>query len=99
MHELSNDEGRANRPPIMTRYFFGLQGGQNTDDEHGLQYAGPLEAFRAAERLAQELSELRPHLRGNTWVVLTRRGADDAYYISVGRKSSPSEPAKRRPRM
>ncbi len=67
----------------MKRFFFGLQGGQNTDDPHGLLYANDLEAFRAAEKLAAELSHARPNLRGNTCVVIAPRGADDLYCISI----------------
>jgi hypothetical protein len=59
----------------MNRFFFGLQGGQNTDDKHGLLYGNGLQAFRAAERLASELSHLRPVLRGNTCVLVARKGA------------------------
>jgi hypothetical protein len=39
--------------------------------------------FRAAQRLAAELSNTRPNLRGNTWVVVTRKKDGDAYYVSV----------------
>jgi hypothetical protein len=67
----------------MMRFFFDLQGGQNTDDPHGLLYADDLEVFRAAERLAAELSRARPNLRGNTWVVVVRGGADDLYCVSI----------------
>ena len=42
-----------------------------------------LDAFRAAQRLAWELSRTRPNLRGSTCVVVTLKGAGDAYYVSV----------------
>jgi hypothetical protein len=67
----------------MKRFFFGLQGGQNTDDEHGLLYGNDLQAFRAAERLAAELSHARPALRGNTCVVVAPSGAEGFYCVSI----------------
>jgi len=62
----------------MKRFFFDLQGGQNTDDLNGLLCASDLQAFRVAERLAAELSDLRPTLRGNTCVVIGRMGPTTA---------------------
>ena len=67
----------------MKRFFFGLQGAQNTEDLLGLLYANDLAAFRAAEKLATELSGARPDLRGNTCVVIARNGADNLYCISI----------------
>jgi hypothetical protein len=67
----------------MKRFFFGLQGGQNIDDKHGLLYGNDLQAFRAAERMAAELSHVRPALRGNTSVVVAPRGVEDLYCISI----------------
>jgi hypothetical protein len=55
----------------MGRYYFGLQGAQNTCDPGGVAFENDLEAFRAASRLAAELAAARPKLRGNTCVVLT----------------------------
>jgi hypothetical protein len=49
----------------MKRFFFDLQGAQNTNDPLGLFYESDLEAFRAAQRLARDLSTARPQLRGN----------------------------------
>lgn len=69
--------------PAMKRFFFGLQGGQNTDDKHGLLYGNDLQAFWAAERLAAELSHARPALQGNTSVVVAPRGAEDLYCVSI----------------
>ena len=42
-----------------------------------------LDAFRAAQRLAVELSSARPNLCGNTWVAVTRKRNGDAYYVSI----------------
>jgi hypothetical protein len=67
----------------MGRYYFDLQGAQNAKDSGGLAFEGDLEAFQAAKRLATELATARPSLRGNTWVVLTQKGAEDTYWIGV----------------
>jgi hypothetical protein len=80
---MGDSDSGEGRKPNMKRFFFGLQGGQNTDDPHGLLYADDLEAFRAAERLAAELSHARPTLRGNTCVVIAPRGGDDIYCVSI----------------
>jgi hypothetical protein len=67
----------------MGRYYFGLQGGQNTNDSGGIAFETDLEAFEAAKRLAAELATARPNLRGNTYVILTRKDAEDIYCIGV----------------
>jgi len=67
----------------MGRFFFDLQGTQNANDPTGLVFETELDAFRAAQRLAAELSSTRPDLRGSTWVVVTRKSDGDAYYVSV----------------
>jgi hypothetical protein len=67
----------------MKRFFFNLRGAENTDDPFGLVYAGELEAFRAAQRLADDLSKARPNLHGNTCVAVARRDADDLYLVSI----------------
>jgi len=67
----------------MGRFFFDLQGRQDATDPTGLAFETELDAFRAAQRLAAELSDTRPNLRGNTWVVVTRKKDGDAYYVSV----------------
>jgi hypothetical protein len=67
----------------MARLFFDLQGTQNANDPTGLAFETELDAFRAAQRLAAELWSTRPSLRGNTWVVVTRKSDGDAYYVSV----------------
>jgi hypothetical protein len=58
---------------IMKRFFFNLQGTQNINDPLGLWYATDLEAFQAAQRLASDLSKVRPNLHGNTCVVIARK--------------------------
>jgi hypothetical protein len=60
-----------------------LQGIQNVNDPTGLAFETELDAFRAGQRLAAELSSTRPNLRGSTCVVVTRRDVGDAYYVSV----------------
>ena len=68
----------------MRRFYFGLDGGSQVHDHHGCQYADPYEAFRAARRLARELAETRPELRGNTCIIVTERGRPlDVYCILV----------------
>jgi hypothetical protein len=67
----------------MGRFFFDLQGAQNANDPTGLMFETELDAFRAAQRLAAELSNTRPNLRDRTWVVVTRKGVGDAFYVSV----------------
>jgi hypothetical protein len=67
----------------MKRFFFELQGAQNAHDPTGFAFETELDAFRAAQRLAAELSSARPSLRGNTCVVVIRKGVGDAYYVSV----------------
>ena len=67
----------------MVRFFFDLQGIQNVNDPTGLAFETELDAFRAAQRLAVELWSTRPSLRGNSWVVASRKRDGDAYYVSV----------------
>ena len=67
----------------MGRYYFDLQGAQNAKDSGGLAFESDLEAFQAANRLARELAAARPNLSGNTCVVITRKGAEDTYWISI----------------
>ncbi|ANW01328.1 DUF6894 family protein [Bradyrhizobium icense] len=67
----------------MGRYYFDLHGAQNAHDSGGLAFENDTEAFQAAKRLAAELAAARPNLRGNTCVVLTRKGADDVCCIGV----------------
>ena len=67
----------------MGRYYFGLEGIQTAIDFGGLAFESDLDAFKIAKRLATELATARPHLRGNTCVVLTRKGTEDTTWISV----------------
>ena len=67
----------------MRRFFFDLQGIQNVNDPTGLAFETELEAFRAGQRLAAELSSARPNLRGSTSVVVILKDVGDAYYVSV----------------
>jgi hypothetical protein len=68
----------------MGRFFFDLQGKCSISDPTGLPFDSELDAFRAAQRLAAEIWNTRPHLRGNTWVaVVTRKRDREAYYVSV----------------
>ena len=67
----------------MRRFFFDLQGRQYTPDQQGLPFKSELDAFQAAKKLASELAQTRPELRGNTCVVVRRYSLDDGYFISI----------------
>lgn len=67
----------------MIRFYFNLAGERNVDDPCGLAFENELQAFRAAQRLAEDLASAQPPLRGTTCVVVTRRDRDGAYYVSV----------------
>ncbi|QQN62256.1 hypothetical protein JIR23_22000 [Bradyrhizobium diazoefficiens] len=67
----------------MKRFFFGLEGKQNISDPGGLLLHSELQALRAAQRLAAELANYRPDLRGNTSVVVTAKDQRDYYYVLV----------------
>jgi hypothetical protein len=67
----------------VERFFFNLEGKQNTDDREGLPFASELAAFRAAQKLATELASTRPDLHGNSWIVIKRTNGDDDYYIGI----------------
>jgi len=68
----------------MARYFFGLRGGQDLDDPGGLAFEHELDTFRAAERLAAELSLIRPELQGRTCVIVSSDASDSTYFVSIG---------------
>ena len=68
----------------MGRFFFDLQGKHSVTDPTGLPFESELDAFRAAQRLAEEIGTTRPSLCGNTWVaVISRKRDSEAYYVSV----------------
>jgi uncharacterized protein DUF6894 len=68
----------------MARFFFDLQGKHKAIDPKGLPFDTELEAFRAAQRLAADLWNTRPHLHGNTWIAVVSRKRDgEAYYVAV----------------
>jgi hypothetical protein len=65
------------------RFFFGLHGPESLDDPLGLPFDDELIAFRSAQMLAEEIAAVRPGLRGNTCVVVTRKGSFDTFYVSI----------------
>jgi hypothetical protein len=67
----------------MKRYYFGLRGGKNVEDRVGLPFEDDLQAFQAGERLAAELSEIRPELHGNTCVAIDQAGIETVFYVSI----------------
>jgi hypothetical protein len=77
------------------RFFFGLYGSESLDDPLGLPFADELIAFRSAQMLADEIAEIRPGLRGNTCVVVTRKGSFDTYYVSIEATSRMLTPVQR----
>jgi len=72
----------------MARYFFGLRGGQDLDDPGGLPFEHERDAFRAAERLADELSLIRPQLQGRTSVIVTSDAGETTYCVGIGSANS-----------
>jgi hypothetical protein len=68
----------------VPRFYFQLDGAERVADKHGRQFGDLVEAFRAANRLAREIAEVRPYLRGNTCVIMTERDRpDDLYCVSI----------------
>ncbi|MCK1632611.1 hypothetical protein [Bradyrhizobium sp. 162] len=67
----------------MLRFFFNLEGNQNVEDPFGMAFENELQALHAAQRLANDVASAQPALRGTTWVVVTRRDRDEAYYVSI----------------
>jgi len=67
----------------MKRFYFGLQGAHNLDDPNGIPYRNDLQAFRAGTRLAKDLAEVRPELRGNTCVMIATKGIEYLYCVSI----------------
>jgi len=65
----------------MKRFFFDLEGKQNISDPGGLLFHSELQAFRAALRLAAELANSRPDLRGNTSLVVTAKDRREKYHV------------------
>jgi hypothetical protein len=70
----------------MKRFFLGLHGGCNVADPLGFRFETELQAFRAAEKLALDLSETRPSLEGNTWIALTQDDSENVYCVGIGKK-------------
>lgn len=67
----------------MRRFFFDLCGQENVQDPKGLPFESGLAAFLAAQRLARDISDARPLLRGNTYVAVTCKGSADAFYVGI----------------
>jgi hypothetical protein len=68
----------------MARFFFDLEGKHNISDPAGLPFENELDAFRAAQKLAADIGDIRPNLCGNTCVVvISRKKAGEAFYVSV----------------
>jgi hypothetical protein len=67
----------------MGRFSLTCKAHKNASDPTGLAFESERDSFRAAQRLAAELSSTRLNLRGSTCVVMIRKGVGDAYYVSV----------------
>ena len=67
----------------MTRFFFGVRGTRHIDDGQGMTFETYLAAFEAAQRLAAELSDKYPDLRGKICVEVTPIDRREAYFVSV----------------
>jgi hypothetical protein len=67
----------------VPRFYFQLEGAEKVKDTQGSSYEQPIEAFKAAEKLAKDISETRPQLRGTTCVIVTQRDRDDLYCVSI----------------
>lgn len=68
----------------MPRFHFELVGSERVADPQGSQFGNALEAFKAATRLAREIADVRPNLRGNTCVIMTNRDRpEDLYCVSI----------------
>ena len=68
----------------MRRFYFQLEGADQVVDKKGRLYGNPIEAFRAAQRLARDVAEARPCLRKKTCVIVTERDRpDDLYCVSI----------------
>ncbi|WP_430642541.1 DUF6894 family protein [Bradyrhizobium frederickii] len=67
----------------MARFYFNLECKHNVADPGGLAFESELQAFRAAQRLANDLASAQPPLRGTTCVVVTRNDRGESYYVSV----------------
>ncbi|WP_375143612.1 hypothetical protein [Bradyrhizobium sp. CCGUVB14] len=67
----------------MARFYFNLEGKHNLDDPGGLAFENELQAFREAQRIANDLASAQPRLRGTTCVVVTRKDRGESYYVSV----------------
>jgi hypothetical protein len=71
----------------VKRFFFDLEGKQNIYDLGGLVFHSELHALRAAQRLAAELANSRPDLRGNTSVVVRAKDRHEYYYVLVDKQA------------
>ena len=81
----------------MKRFYFNLEGNANLTDPGGLVFYNEIEAFFVAQKLARELADSRPDLRGNTAVVVTDGEISQRYSIGISNVAQPkSDTALRR---
>jgi hypothetical protein len=68
----------------VRRFYFRLEGTEQVVDRNGSLFADPVEAFKAAQKLARDVAEVRPDLRENTSIIVTERDRpNDLYCVSI----------------
>jgi len=66
-----------------SRFFFDLAGGQKVTDEYGLPFKDQTTALRVARKMARDLAQTRPELRGNTWIVVRSAATDELWRVDI----------------
>lgn len=67
--------------------FFDLEGERNVSDSGGLIFPDELDALRAALRLAKELADSRPDLKGKASIVVTSKDERKCCQVPIWRSS------------
>jgi hypothetical protein len=81
----------------MKRFFFNLCGAIEVNDRLGIRFETSLQAFRAAQTIARDLSDARPCLRGKAWLALACEDSEDAYYLGIDGEGEASGLNRSRP--
>lgn len=67
----------------MKRFFFNLCGALNVDDSLGRRFETELQAYQAAQRLAGDIAEARPALRGSSWLSVACEGSHNTLSLGI----------------
>jgi hypothetical protein len=67
----------------MKRFFFNLCAARDVEDRWGIRFETELQAFRAAQRFARDLAEVRPALCEKAWISLTCEGSYATYCVGI----------------